>query len=250
LFGAGDARTWATLAQIGLYQRELGRYPEALDSLLYASQQLQTLRQELNQVQIGVQWNRAIALRLVGRAREAKERTGKAYRDYREVLGPHHPYTLGCALSFAADHRRVGGDPDMAVELARTALTGFQRHVELRDDHPFVALSKLGLGQALRVAGDFAGAVSHVEEAVATLRARLGDPHPWTLAARVNEARVVAAAGEPDRAAELLGAAHTACLEFLGQDHPHTAAAAHDLRLAAHPTEQDWRECDVDIPHT
>ncbi|GAB3009235.1 FxSxx-COOH system tetratricopeptide repeat protein [Saccharothrix stipae] len=250
LFGTGDVRTWATLAQIGLYQRELGRYPEALDSLLFASQQLQALRHELNQVQIGVQWNRAIALRLVGRAKEAKERTGKALRDYRELLGPHHPYTLGCALSFAADHRRVGVDPELAVELARTALNGFQQHVGLRDDHPFVALCKLGLGLAMRAAGDVTGAVDQVEAAARTLRARLGDTHPWTLAAAVDEARVLAAAGEADRAAELIAEAHTDCLEFLGQDHPHTAVAAHDARLAAHPTDQDWRECDVDIPHT
>ncbi|XVS62595.1 FxSxx-COOH system tetratricopeptide repeat protein [Actinosynnema sp. CA-299493] len=250
LFGTGDPRTWATLAQIGLYQRELGRYPEALDSLLHASQQLQALRHELNQVQIGVQWNRAIALRLVGRAKEAKERTGKALRDYREVLGPHHPYTLGCALSFAADHRRVGVDPELAVELARTALNGFRQHVGLREDHPFVALCKLGFGLALRAAGDPAGAVSQVEDATRTLRSRLGDTHPWTLAAAIDEARVHAAAGDADRAAELIAEAHTDCLEFLGHDHPHTAAAAHNLRLAAHPTDQDWRECDVDVPHT
>ncbi|MEU4743087.1 tetratricopeptide repeat protein [Actinosynnema sp. NPDC023658] len=250
LFGTGDVRTWATLAQIGLYQRELGRYPEALDSLLFASQQLQALRHELNQIQIGVQWNRAIALRLVGRAKEAKERTGKALRDYREVLGPHHPYTLGCALSFSADHRRVGVDTGLAVELARTALTGFQEHVGLRDDHPFVALCELGLGLALRAAGDPAGAVGHVEAATRTLRTRLGDTHPWTLAAAIDEARVHAAAGDADRAAELIAEAHTDCLEFLGHDHPHTAAAAHNLRRAEHPTDQDWQECDVDVPHT
>ncbi|ONI89232.1 hypothetical protein ALI22I_17215 [Saccharothrix sp. ALI-22-I] len=250
LFGTGDTRTWASLAQIGLYQRELGRYPEALASLLLASQQLQALRQELNQTQIGVHWNYAIALRLAGRPKAAKERTGKALRDYREVIGPHHPYTLGCALSFAADHRRVGGDPELAVELARTALTGFQQHVGLRDHHPFVALCKLGLGLALRAAGDQAGAVSHVEVATETLRSHLGDTHPWTLAAAVDQARVLAAAGEADRAAELIAETYTDCVEFLGHDHPHTAAAAHNLRLAAHPTDQDWRECDVDIPHT
>ncbi|MFT7838905.1 FxSxx-COOH system tetratricopeptide repeat protein [Saccharothrix sp. BKS2] len=250
LFGPGDARTWTTLAQVGLYQRELGRYPEALESLLTASQQLQALRPELNQTQVGVHWNYAIALRLVGRTRAAKERTGKALRDYREVIGPHHPYTLGCALSFAADHRRVGGDPELAVELARSALDGFRRHVGLREHHPFVALCELGLGLALRAAGDPAGAVGHVGTAVATLRDRLGDTHPWTLAAAVDEARVLLTAGEVDRAAELIAEAHTDCVEFLGPDHPHTAVAAHNLRLAAHPADQDWRECDVDIPHT
>lgn len=250
LFGPGDPRTWVTLAQIGLYQRELGRYPEALESLLTASQQLQALRPELNQTQVGVHWNYAVALRLVGRTRAAKERTGKALRDYRELIGPHHPYTLGCALSFAADHRRVGGDPELAVELARSALDGFQRHVGLRDDHPFVALCELGLGLALRAAGDPVGAVRHVEAAAATLRDRLGDTHPWTLAAAVDEARVLASAGEPDRAAELIAEAHTDCVEFLGPDHPHTVVAAHNLRPAAHTADQDWRECDLDIPHT
>ncbi|GAA1297254.1 FxSxx-COOH system tetratricopeptide repeat protein [Saccharothrix xinjiangensis] len=250
LFGPNDSRTWTTLAQLGLYQRELGRYPEALDSLLTASQQLQALRPELNQVQIGVHRNYAVALRLVGRTRAAKERTGKALRDYREVIGPHHPYTLGCALSFAADHRRVGGDPELAVELARTALDGFLRHVGLRENHPFVALCELGLGLALRAAGDPAGAVAHVGSAVSTLRDRLGDTHPWTLAAAVDEARVLLSAGEVDRAAGLIAEAHADCVEFLGPDHPHTAVAAHNLRLAAHPADQDWRECDVDVPHT
>ncbi|MGM1060596.1 FxSxx-COOH system tetratricopeptide repeat protein [Saccharothrix sp. Mg75] len=250
LFGPGDARTWTTLSRIGVYQRELGRYPEALESLLTASQQLQNLRPELNQTQVGVRWDYAIALRLAGRARAAKERTGKALRDYREVLGPHHPYTLGCALSFAADHRRVGGDPELAVELARTALDGFRRHVELPEHHPFTALCELGLGLALRATGDAPGAVEHVAGAAATLRERLGDTHPWTLAAAVDEARVLASAGEADRAAELVAEAHTDCLEFLGPDHPHTAVAAHNLRLAAQPTDQDWRECDVDVPHT
>jgi tetratricopeptide (TPR) repeat protein len=250
LFGEGDARTWTTLAQLGLYQRELGRYPEALESLLTASQQLQALRPELNQTQIGVHWNYAIALRLAGRTRAAKERTGKALRDYREVIGPHHPYTLGCVLSFAADHRRVGGDPELAVELAGSALDGFLRHVGLPEHHPFVALCRLGLGLALRAAGDPDGAVGQVGAAVATLRDRLGDTHPWTLAAAVDEARVLLSAGQVDRAAELIAEAHADCLEFLGPDHPHTAVAAHNLRLAAQPADRDWRECDLDVPHT
>ncbi|MBB5959187.1 cellulose biosynthesis protein BcsQ/tetratricopeptide (TPR) repeat protein [Saccharothrix tamanrassetensis] len=250
LFGERDEFTWVTLAQIGLYQRELGRYPEALEALLGASQKLQSLRPELNRTQIGVYWNYAIALRLAGRTRAAKERTGKALRDYREVIGPDHPYTLGCALSFAADHRRVGGDPELAVELARTALTGFQGLEGILEHHPFIALCRLGLGLALRAAGDHTGAVDCVAVAAETLRTRLGDTHPWTLAAAVDEARVRAAAGETDRAAVLIAEAHADCVEFLGTDHPHTAVAAHNLRIAAHPAEQDWRECDVDIPHT
>ncbi|CCH33644.1 FxSxx-COOH system tetratricopeptide repeat protein [Actinosynnema sp. NPDC047251] len=250
LFGERDEFTWATLAQIGLYQRELGRYPEALDALLVASQKLQSLRPELNQTQIGVHWNYAIALRLAGRTRAAKERTGKALRDYREVIGPDHPYTLGCALSFSADHRRVGGEPELAVELARTALEGFRGLDGVRDHHPFVALCRLGLGLALRAANDHAGAVANTSSAAETLRARLGDTHPWTLAAAVDEARVRSAAGDVDEAARQIAEAHADCVEFLGPDHPHTAVAAHDLRLAAQPAEQDWRECDVDIPHT
>ncbi|WP_433262775.1 FxSxx-COOH system tetratricopeptide repeat protein [Actinosynnema sp. CS-041913] len=250
LFGERDAFTWVTLAQIGLYQRELGRYPEALESLLAASQKLQSLRPELNQTQVGVHWNYAIALRLAGRTRAAKERTGKALRDYRELIGPDHPYTLGCALSFAADHRRVGGDPELAVELARTALEGFQGLEGIREHHPFIALCRLGLGLALGAVGDHAGAVDGVAAAAETLRGRLGDTHPWTLAAAVDEARVRAAAGETDQAAVLIAEAHADCVEFLGPDHPHTAVAAHNLRVAAHPADQDWRECDVDVPHT
>ncbi|CAL9394212.1 hypothetical protein SUDANB95_01313 [Actinosynnema sp. ALI-1.44] len=248
LFGERDEFTWSTLAQMGLYQRELGRYPEALESLLQASQKLQSLRPELNVVQVRVHWQYAVALRLAGRTRAAKERTGKALRDFRELVGSDHPFTLGCRLSFANDHRRVGGDPDLAVELARTALDGFAALEGVRERHPFLALCRLGLGLALRAAGDHPGAVANVEAAAAVLRARLGDTHPWTLAAAVDEARVRMSAGETEAATALITAAHADCVEFLGPDHPHTTAAAHNLSLG--PADEDWLECDVDIPHT
>jgi cellulose biosynthesis protein BcsQ len=252
LFGERDPDTWYSLSRIGVYQRELGDYPNALASLMTAMQKLQTLLPELNPRQLTTRWNHAIALRRAGSARDAKARNGKTLRDFREILGPHHPDTLACSLSFAADHRTVGGDPALAVELASGALRGFLAEVGLAEQHPYVALCRLGLGLSLRAAGDPEAAIEEVRAGQAVLRARLGETHPWTLAADVDLARVVFASGDGPRAVELITTAHTECVEFLGADHPFTVIAAHDLRLAerADDPDQAWREIDVDVPQT
>jgi len=252
LFGDRDPDTWFSLSRIGVYQRELGDYPNALTSLMTAMQKLQTLRSELNPMQLTARWNHAIALRRAGSARDAKARNGKTLRDFREIFGPHHPDTLACSLSFAADHRTVGGDPALAVELAAGALRGFLTEVGLSEEHPYVALCRLGLGLSHRAAGDPDAAIREVLAGRASLRARLGETHPWTLAADVDLARVVFASGDVPRAVELITAAHTDCVEFLGVDHPFTVIAAHDVRLADQTGDPDqvWREIDVDVPQT
>lgn len=252
LFGERDPDTWFSLSRIGVYQRELGDYPNALTSLMTAMQKLQTLRSELNPMQLTARWNHAIALRRAGSARDAKARNGKTLRDFREIFGPNHPDTLACSLSFAADHRTVGGDPALAVELASGALRGFLTEVGLAEQHPYVALCRLGLGLSLRAAGDPESAIREVLAGRAALRTRLGETHPWTLAADVDLARVVFASGDVPRAVELITAAHTDCVEFLGTEHPFTVIAAHDVRLAeqADDPDQAWREIDVDVPQT
>ncbi|HWO60449.1 MAG TPA: FxSxx-COOH system tetratricopeptide repeat protein [Umezawaea sp.] len=252
LFGERDPDTWFSLSRIGVYQRELGDYPNALAALMTAMQKLQTLRSELNPMQLTARWNHAIALRRAGSARDAKARNGKTLRDFREIFGPNHPDTLACSLSFAADHRTVGGDPALAVELASGALRGFLTEVGLAEQHPYVGLCRLGLGLSLRAAGDPDAAIREVQAAQEVLCARLGETHPWTLAADVDLARVVYASGDVPRAVELISTAHSDCVEFLGSEHPFTVIAAHDVRLArqAGDPEQVWREIDVDVPQT
>jgi len=252
LLGEDDPTTWSPLVQIGVLCRELGRYDKALNALRVAGQRLRDLRQDANPLEVAVRWHQATTLRCQGDVKVAKERNGEALRDFRELIGPHHPNTLACMLSLAAAHRAVGTEPALVVELAETVLAGLLEKVRLIDKHPFVALARIGLGLAHCAAGQDGSA--ETGSGLALLRERLGGTHPWTLAASVDHARVLAERDETRRAVGLLAQAHSRCAEHLGGKHPHTAIAKHNLELAeraaAGPVDEAWREIDVDIPES
>ncbi len=243
LYGEHDPTTWTTLAQVGVYRRELGQYDDALKVLSEAREHLQ--QPGLHRRELAVRWHQAIAIRCQGRALVAKERTGQALRDFRLLIGPDHPNTLACMVSFAAAHRAVGAEPAQTLDVATRALRLLRERTGLPADHPFLALGELGVGLAAVAAGD--RGTANTGAAHELLRDRLGDVHPWTLAAAVNHARALAAAGSAGASA-LLETTYEESVEFLGADHPHTRITAHNLRVAA--GEGEWREIDVDIPET
>ena len=100
-----------------------------------------------------MQWQQAILLRCEGSATAAKQRNGEALSAFRELMGPYHPTTLACRLSFAAAHRAVGGDPATAIQQAEAVLHGYRHKARRPDEHPFVALSRIGVGLARCAAG-------------------------------------------------------------------------------------------------
>lgn len=251
LLGEDDIRTWAPLAQVGMYRRELGEFEAARHALRQVAQRVRRLRPELNAFGAVVQWQQAIVLRCERRATAAKQTTGEALNALRELLGEDHPNTLACQLSYAAAHRAVGGEPATAIELAASVRDGYLHKARLAEDHPFVALSRMGLGLARCAAGLDGSADTGA--ALRLLSDKLGEAHPWALAAAVDHASVLGRTGDPAAAADLAGAAHEGCLEFLGDRHPHTVIAAHNLGLAAHPDatgDRTWREIDVDVPES
>jgi tetratricopeptide (TPR) repeat protein len=252
LLGENDVSTWSPLIQMGVYRRELGDYQAASRALRTAAQRLSALRRELNTVGASVQWHQAIVLRCEGSAAAAKGRNGEALRAFRELLGPDHPNTLACRLSYAAAARAVGGEQVAGVELVKTVLHDYLSTVGLVADHPFVALSRLSLGLAQCAAG--LDGLQETHQGSTLLRGKLGAVHPWTLAAAVDHARVVAASGQSaERATGLAIKAHETCAEFLGAGHPYTIVAAHNHRLAVGHGGSDneaWKEIDVDVPES
>lgn len=251
LFGVEDRATWLAYTQYAIYLRELGQYSRAFDMLTEAWQHLPNT--DVNEQELAVRWHQAIAQRCAGRAIPAKERNDKALIDFRELHGPDHPNTLACAVSYAAAVRAVGGDEELAVELAEDAAERFRTNARFAGDHPFVALYDLSVGLAKCAAGQ--GGVKETTAALDLLTDRLGDVHPWTLAAGVDHGRVLAAAGQLEQAATVLREAHESCVEFLGGAHPHTRIAAVNLDIVrrppadpADPAEVQWREIDVDVP--
>ena len=248
LFGPGDPRTWWSLARIGLYRCELGEYQEAWDALLTTAQRLRPPETGDNRrAELSVRWYQAIVLRRRGDGPAAEDRTRSVRREYRRLEGEDHPYTLACTLSLAAAKRMVGDDPALTVELARTALDGHRERVGLIDEHPFVALCRVGLGLALYAAGELGEAVNQLDAGRDTLRERLGEVHPWTLAAEVDLARVTYSGN-----VAAVRAAYEDCARFLGATHPHTVIAEGNLEAACAGGDGHlgWREIDVDIPQT
>src|SRR5262249_47492208 len=126
------------------------------------------------------------------------------------------------------------------------------RQVRLIEDHPFVALTRIGLGLAQCAAGQDGSPQTGL--GLELLRRKLGEAHPWTMAATVDHARSIAACGALDQAHELIQTAHNDYVEFFGPSHPYTAIAAHNLGLTLdHPSgtgNEPWREIDVDIPES
>jgi Mrp family chromosome partitioning ATPase/tetratricopeptide (TPR) repeat protein len=251
LLGEDDIKTWASLTQVGIYRRELGEFEAARHALRQVAQRVRRLRPELNAFSALVQWQQAVVLRCEGRATAAKQSTGEALNALRELLGDDHPNTLACQLSYAAAHRAVGGEPATPIELAAAVRDGYLRQARLAEDHPFVALSRIGLGLARCAAGLDGSADTGA--ALRLLYDKLGDAHPWALAAAVDHASVLGRTGNATEAADLADAAHEGCLEFLGDQHPHTVIAAHNRGLATDPDaggDRTWKEIDVDVPES
>ncbi|MEU7532263.1 FxSxx-COOH system tetratricopeptide repeat protein [Saccharothrix sp. NPDC042600] len=248
LFGPGDPKTWWSRTRIGVYQRELGHYGAALDSLREARDRLSG--PETNPVELVAQWHLAIVQRLMGDARTARQSNTRTLRSLRVLQGPRHPETLACELSLAMDNRALG-DAATAVELSESVVAGLP--AGLADDHPFVGLARLCLGLSLSAADAVDRGGHEVGAALNVLTRRLGESHPWTLAAEVARSQVTAARGDREAALELLADAHRRCREYLGDEHPSTRIAAANLgvaREAGAELDKGWRTIDVDIPQT
>ncbi len=249
LLGADDRMTRWSQTKVGIFQRELGRYDEALATLHEAREKLQDVN-DANE--LATRWQLAITERLGGNPKGALLRTSRTLTGFREMQGRYHPDTIACTLSYANDHRMLH-DAAGAIKLARQVVQAYRTHRSLPEDHPFLAIARLCLGAGLCAQNELEEAETEVLAAVEILRDGLGDAHPWTLAAVVSQARAAAALGRRSEALDLLRTAKEDALSFFGTDHPATIIAAHNLDLALGPQAQvdaGWRDIHVDIPQT
>jgi len=143
---------------------------------------------------------------------------------------------------------RIGGDPKLATELARSrgmlylrvrdapralaALTEARRLVEGQGDAPARAIVLDDLASALQVAGRVDEAIEAFQEAIAISERAQGPRHPVTINIRSNFANCLTVAARYDRAAEILSALVPVAEEVLEPDHFNLAIMRHMLGLA------------------
>ncbi|HEV3357445.1 MAG TPA: FxSxx-COOH system tetratricopeptide repeat protein [Pseudonocardiaceae bacterium] len=253
LFGPTHARAIVALGRIGVYQRELGRYAEAGESLRLSLRRLRRESPGSDHQELALEWHLGITERLSdGPDSGAKDRIGAALRGFRELLGPQHPDTLACTLSSAISYRAME-ETQTAVESTQLVLLGLADAVGLAQTHPFIGLARLCLGLCWYADGDLDAAEAEITESLATLRTSVGEVHPWTYAAQVARAKILAATERRDEAARLLERIAMECGEFLGLRHPTTATAADNAEVLREPEsefDRRWTDIDVDIPQT
>ncbi|MGI5498598.1 FxSxx-COOH system tetratricopeptide repeat protein [Lentzea sp. CA-135723] len=256
LLGPDDGLTRWSQTKIGIFQRELGRFDEALATLRTAWQKLQNIndRNERgpDEAELATLWQLAVTQRLSGNPKGAQARSSRALGGFREVVGPYHPTTIACRLSLANDHRMLD-DASAAIGLAREVISAYRTELGYAEEHPFLAAARLCLGSALCAHGEPEDGENEVLAALEGLRYGLGDDHPWTVAAVVSQARARAVLGHPAEARDLLTAARDDCLNYFGPDHPVTIITTENLGVAASPdllADAGWRDIHVDIPQT
>jgi tetratricopeptide (TPR) repeat protein len=142
-------------------------------------------------------------LLLAGRRDEAGPELTRAVEILEAALGLDHQI-VGRALTMRGDWERESGELE-------TALASYQRSVTIRtaalgEDHVDLALSLLGVGQALIELDRAAEAARELDRAVTLLDHDDADPIDRGLA-RFHLARALAASDQPERIPALLDAA-------------------------------------------
>ncbi|MDS0135343.1 MULTISPECIES: FxSxx-COOH system tetratricopeptide repeat protein [unclassified Amycolatopsis] len=228
LFGRDDPRNWLALANLGVYQRAMGRFEDSIATLIRAHGLAAALRPEPKQARPAVSWQWSISERLASSraATTAKSRNGEALTAFRDLLGDRHPQVVACKLSYANAQRQVG-----EFEHAVTGITECIEVLNTADGHAHdVAICRVMLALALVGAGHAGEAVLPIQEGTRALTAHVGPFHPLSLAAGVDLAVVLAVAGRAEEALTAAREASEACTDFLPRMHYYRDIAASNLR--------------------
>ncbi len=163
----------------------------------------------------------------------ARELEEQVLKEFRELLGEHHPDTLTAMGSLAATLRTLG-ELDEARKLGEQALNGFRELLGERDPHTLKAMN--GLAGTLCVQRELDQARKLQKQALKGFRTVLGEHRHETLSAMSNLAEILRAQGELDEARNDLGNARklqkqalNGFRELLGERDPHTLAAMNGL---------------------
>ena len=167
-------------------------------------------------------FNDAAMAKEIGDLAEADALLERAIATWSAVLGPSHAY-VARGLDAQAEVAALRGQLDRARMLYERALT-IHRGV-LGREHPLIAWTLTNLARTLADQGDTAGAIRHIDEAVAIFR-RSGSPDDADHVARVFELRgtLQMQAGNLPDARSSVAEALTARERVFGRAHPLTAA--------------------------
>ncbi|MGX7824835.1 FxSxx-COOH system tetratricopeptide repeat protein [Actinokineospora sp. 24-640] len=247
LFGERHERTEWSEVRIATYQRDLG-LGDSRSRLANLAKKLHG-RPGRERLSLIARWQWSMVLRDTGELSTATTISTETLEGFRSLLPPRHPDITAAMLTNASITRRSGHLPRQAQEMAHNA-TGRLDHHDFAEGHPFRALAAMGLGLATAAAGDHDAGTELVKGAYESLLARFDRAHPWTLAAVIDLAVLTASAGDLDTAESLTDEALEDLLDIVGPTHPYVTIAGHNLGLARAGGQRNWREIDVDIPHT
>lgn len=252
LMGPAELRVWRSLSDIGMYQRELGRFRQSMATLQEAREGIRRVRgleNNRNHVDVlRIRRNIEITERCLARPGFSSSALLEVTESYVEVLGRDHPDTYACRLSLAAAYR-VEGRPDIAVSTAAECLAGYEQH--LTDGHPFRAACLVNLSAYRQRQGDSDTAVRQAWRGYDSMVEQLGQEHQWSLAAAVNLAVCQYSARQHAEALRLLTKTAEVARLTLTKDHPFAVAARTNLDLLRSETESDeWVTLDIDVPQT
>jgi tetratricopeptide (TPR) repeat protein len=170
----------------------------------------------------------ANAFRAAGDVQAATDLLSRAIDLYGDLVGPDHPFTLGCHGSMAV-LRRLGGDAQAALVASTEAADRLA--AALGPGHPWALGCAMGRASDLAALGRVAEASEVGTASRAGLTAALGPDHPLTLACTINLAADLIGRGEREPAELERTTAIADLRRLLGSDHVLVTAAEAGQRL-------------------
>jgi len=169
---------------------------------------------------------RAEALQMLGRHREALLLTESVHAEAASDFGGQHPATLHLASQIGTLHRHAG-DAEAALRWLEPALQG--RLQVLGERHPETLLTRNELASALQELKRYDEAEPLFREVLDTRLATLGEAHQYTRNSMSNLGLLYTLWGKLDLAAPLYERTLAIELAQIGDRHPDTLALMHNI---------------------
>jgi tetratricopeptide (TPR) repeat protein len=175
--------------------------------------------------------NLALALRALGRLKEAEAEHRAVRNALERVLGPEHPHTLTSRGDLARVLRTMGRLEEAEAE-HRAVAEALER--VLGPEHPDTLASRGDLARVLQAMGRLREAEAQ-HRAILDMRLRLlGPEHPSALASRGSRASVLHELGRFEEAETEHRTVLDVRIRLLGPEHPRTLTSRGDLARALH----------------
>ncbi|WP_305788151.1 FxSxx-COOH system tetratricopeptide repeat protein [Symbioplanes lichenis] len=170
----------------------------------------------------------AVALRRLGRHREAMEAATDNYRGCQERFGPDHHLTLAAIMTYANTLRAVG-DAIGARSLATEAYDRYRRL--FGEQNPLTLAAATNLAVVRRALGQWREAHNIDEVTYDETAQKLGPEHPHTLITAIGLTNDLAHQHMVSEAVDLGQATLDKLIRVRGEEHPETLVAAVNLAL-------------------